>query len=170
MSELRFYQISLFCQAIFDVFFSMYHLPLYDRALIVYTYLMKSPPRISPPPVMWVFFSVGLLSAIAFRFLIVFYHTKAEMVRPVWYIGIFGYTLFFFYRYGISRKRKRAVNEFRLLEKISDGECLKDNDREAAKYLFRSIIKSKEDVNYLVIFVLSIAAIFIDLILQAGGK
>ena len=119
---------------------------------------------------MWAFFPIGILSAIALRFLIVFYHINPSMMRPVWYVGVVGYTLFFLYRYSISRKRKRAVVEFRLMEKVSRGERLEGPSQKAAEYLFKSVVKSKEDINYLVIFVLSIGTIFIDLMLQSGNK
>lgn len=122
------------------------------------------------PLKMWIFFSIGILSAFAFRFIIVFHHINPEMVRTVWYIGVAGYTLFFFYRYEISRKRKKAINDFQLLSKISGGECLHGDDRKAAEYLFRSITKSKEDINYFVIFVLSVLTVIIDLILTYGGR
>jgi hypothetical protein len=83
-------------------------------------------------------------------------------------MGVGGYTMFFFYRYEISRKRKIAVNSCQLLDKISRGQCLEGQDREAAEYLFRSITRSKEDINYLAIFVLSIVAVLIDLALTFG--
>jgi hypothetical protein len=119
---------------------------------------------------MCLFFAIGIISAFAFRFLIIFHHISPNLVRPVWYIGIIGYTLFFFYRYEISRKRKRAVNDFRLLDKLSGDECLKGEAREAAKYLCNSVTKSKEDINYLVIFVLSIATVIIDLVLTYSRR
>lgn len=119
---------------------------------------------------MWTFFSLGILSSLAFRVLIVFHHIDPGMVRPVWYAGVAGYTFFFFYRYGISKKRKKAVTDFGLLEKISSGECLSGDDRKAAEYLFRSITKSKEHINYLVIFILSLVAVGIDLALKAAGR
>jgi lipid-A-disaccharide synthase-like uncharacterized protein len=129
---------------------------------------MEKTFKMVSPAVMWTFFSIGILSAFAFRFLIVFHHIRPDMVRLVWYMGVGGYTMFFFYRYEISRKRKIAVNSCQLLDKISRGQCLEGQDREAAEYLFRSITRSKEDINYLAIFVLSIVAVLIDLALTFG--
>jgi hypothetical protein len=110
------------------------------------------------------------MSAFAFRFIIVFHYIDPALIRPVWYVGVAGYTLFFFFRFEISRKRKKAINNFHLLEKISAGQCLEGEDREAAKYLFTSISKSKEDINYLVIFALSVITVAIDLILKFWSR
>ena len=129
---------------------------------------MQKTFKMASPAVMWTFFSIGILSAFAFRFLIVFHHINPSMIRPVWYMGVGGYTLFFFYRYEISRKRKNAVNSCRLLDKISQGKCLEGQDREAAEYLFKSITRSKEDINYLAIFILSIVTVLIDIALIFG--
>ena len=61
--------------------------------------------------------------AIAFRAIIVLQHLEPSWVRPVWYTGTAGYVLFFLYRYHITRKRKKAVEDFQLIEKIQ-GQCL----------------------------------------------
>lgn len=118
-----------------------------------------------PKPVIYGFFAVGLLSAIAFRAIIVIQHLEPAWVRPVWYIGTGGYFFFFLYRYRISRKRKRAVADFRLIEKIEANACLLDEDREAVLYLLRSIKSSMEDLNYAIIFLLSVIAVAADLVL-----
>lgn len=115
------------------------------------------------PGIMRSFFFLGVFSALAFRLLIVFHHINPVMVRPVWYTGVLGYTVFFLYRYEISKKRKKAVKDFSLLEKISEGKCLHGESQKAAEYLLRSITSSREDVNYLVIFVLSILAVLLDI-------
>lgn len=84
----------------------------------------------------------------------------------VWYMGITGYLLFFYYRYRISLKRKAAVRDYRLIEKLEGGEPLSDEDREVLTYLLKSIKVSLEDRNYELIFLLSILAIAADLALR----
>ncbi len=71
--------------------------------------------------------------------------------------------VFFLYRYYISEKRKKAVEKFRLIEKIKANACLTDEDREVVVYLLSSIRKSPENVNYFIIFLLSILAIIADI-------
>lgn len=122
-----------------------------------------------PKPVIYGFFILGLLSAIAFRIIIVFQHIEPTWVRPVWYAGILGYIVFFLYRYYISRKRKKAIRDYDLINKLKTDACLSDKDREIVTYLLSSIQKSMEDLNYFIIFILSILAIIADFVLSNLG-
>jgi hypothetical protein len=95
-----------------------------------------------PKYVTYGFFLLGLLSAIAFRAIIVFQHMESNWVRPAWYIGTVGYLLFFFYRFGITKKRKKAISDYGLIEKV-ESRTLTDEDRKALLYLLSSIKVSK---------------------------
>jgi hypothetical protein len=121
--------------------------------------------HIVPKYVMYSFFILGLLSAIAFRSIIIFQGIEPLWVRPVWYIGTAGYFLFFLYRYNISKKRKKAVEKFQLIEKLETNACLTEQDREVVLYLLSSIKFSLEDINYAIIFLLSILAVIADIML-----
>ncbi|MDH4231890.1 MAG: hypothetical protein OEW04_07645 [Nitrospirota bacterium] len=127
----------------------------------------NSKPHIVPAYVVYSFFMLGIVSAVAFRAIIIFQHLEPSWVRPVWYVGTFGYFLFFLYRYRISRKRKNAVETFQLIEKIRANACLQDEDRDVLLYLLSSIRRSMEDINYAIIFLLSVAAVAADLVLSS---
>lgn len=127
--------------------------------------MKREKPHIVPQYMIYGFFILGLISAFAFRIIIVLQRLEPEWVRPVWYIAVSGYLLFFLYRYEISRKRKRAVREFHLIEKLKANACLQDEEREVLIYLLTSIKVSLEDLNYAIIFLLSLAAIAADIIL-----
>ncbi len=131
---------------------------------------MKHMPHTVPSAVINLFFVIGLLSALCFRILIIFTHTHQELFRPVWYIGIIGYILFFLYRYAISEKRKKAIREYDLIAKLEKDLCLSEEDREVVVYLLQSIKKSRENINYLFIFALSVLAVTADIILLLNGK
>ena len=120
-------------------------------------------PHTLPPSIIYCFFALGIISAIAFRAIIVFQRLEPSWVRPVWYVGVLGYMVFFLYRYYISEKRKKAVEDFQLIEKVKANACLTDEDREVVIYLLSSIGKSPENINYFIIFLLSIAAIVVDI-------
>lgn len=126
---------------------------------------MKDVPKTLPAYVINSFFVLGLLSAVAFRILIVFQHVKPEYFRLVWYCGVIGYTIFFLYRYIISEKRKRSIRDFKLIQKIRNHDELSEEDRAVVIYCLSSIRNSKENYNYLFIFALSAAAILLDLAL-----
>ncbi len=128
--------------------------------------MIKRPPHTVSRSTVYGFFLLGLLSAVAFRVIIVFQHIEPSWVRPVWYAGVIGYLVFFLYRYAISRKRKKAIKEYGLIEKVKANACLSEEDREVVTYLLSSIEKSMEDVNYYIIFMLSILAIIADIVLS----
>ncbi|MBU0730660.1 MAG: hypothetical protein KKE17_03595 [Proteobacteria bacterium] len=113
------------------------------------------------------FFCIGVLSAIAFRALIVVNHFDPALFRPLWYVGVIGYIFFFFYRYVISEKRKKAIEQFGLIEKLQENSCLDDQDRDVVIYLLSSIRKSRENYNYLFIFIFSALAVLADIILSS---
>ena len=127
---------------------------------------MKKIPHIMPGYIMTLFFLIGLISAFAFRTIIVWNDINPGMVRPVWYFGTIGYIIFFLYRYSITKKRKKAVTEYDLIHKIKSEVALKDEEKKVAVYLLSSINKSRENLNYLFIFILSLAAILADIFLH----
>jgi hypothetical protein len=112
------------------------------------------------------YFILGLSTAIAFRALIVIDHIQPTWVRPVWYFGVLGNFVFFLYRFRVSVRRKKAVNEFQLIEKIQSGDPLTAIDQEVLVYILRSIKLSPENINYLIIFLFSLLAIALDISLS----
>ncbi|MDH3394226.1 MAG: hypothetical protein OEL66_09465 [Desulfobulbaceae bacterium] len=131
--------------------------------------MMHQKPQTVSPFVISLFFVIGLVSAFSFRVLIVFVYLKPEWFRPTWYVGIVGYTIFFLYRYRISQKRKKAVAEYNLIEKLEQETTLLSDDRQVLIYLLSSIRKSRENINYLFIFVLSLLAVVLDIFLAGRG-
>jgi hypothetical protein len=127
----------------------------------------KNKIHVVPKYVIYGFFILGLLSAIAFRAIILFQRLEPPWVRPVWYIGTIGYFFFFLYRYAITKKRKKAIEQFQLIEKVKANAYFTDQDREVVLYLLSSIRFSLEDINYAIIFILSLIAVASDLLLSA---
>jgi hypothetical protein len=125
----------------------------------------KIKPHTVPKSVIYAFFVLGLISAIAFRGIIILQRLEPKWVRPVWYVGTIGYFLFFLYRYIITKKRKHAIENYRLIEKLKENACLEEEDREVVLYLLSSIKSSLEDINYALIFLLSVLAIAADILL-----
>lgn len=120
-------------------------------------------PHTLPSQVIWCFFALGIISATAFRATVFFQYIEPSWVRPVWYVGVIGFMVFFLYMYYISDKRKKTIEKFQLIEKVKANACLTDEDREVVIYLISSIKKSPENINYFIIFLLSIVAIIADI-------
>lgn len=122
--------------------------------------------RTLPKSIINLFFLIGIFSAVAFRSLTIIDFLGSAYVRLAWYLAVIGYVIFFGFRFYIALKRRSAILENRLIEKMNDVDCMAENDREEIKYLLNSIIKSKEIYNYLFIFVISIVAIALDIMLH----
>jgi hypothetical protein len=65
----------------------------------------KKTIHIVPKYIIYSFFILGLISAIAFRAIIVIQRLEPAWIRPVWYTGTIGYFFFFLYRYIISERK-----------------------------------------------------------------
>ena len=128
--------------------------------------MTKEKPTIAPAYKIYGYFILGLSTAIAFRALIVIDHVQPTWVRPVWYFGVLGNFVFFLYRFRVSVRRKKAVSEFQLIEKIQSGDPLTTIDQEVIIYILRSIKLSPENINYLIIFLFSLLAIGLDILLS----
>ena len=120
---------------------------------------------LAPPLMIYGAFVLGLATAAAFRVLIILQHVAPAWVRPVWYFAVVGNLAFFYYRYRIAEKRKRTVERHGLISKAEADACFSPAEREALVYLLRSIQRSPENLNYLIISVLSVVAIGIDVVL-----
>ncbi len=120
-------------------------------------------PHTLPKWVTWLAFAVGFTGAISLRLILMAKAYKPELIRLFWYIGVCGNMIFFMFRSYITRKRRRLITNLNLLEKMEDHNSLCPEDYEAIRYLISSLYASKEQWNYAVIFIFSLAAIIWDL-------
>jgi hypothetical protein len=125
--------------------------------------MTREKPTIAPAYKIYGYFLLGLSTAIAFRALIVIDNIQPTWVRPIWYFGVLGNFVFFYYRYRVSERRKKAISDFQLIEKIQSNESLTATDREILNYILLSIKLSPENINYLIIFLFSLLAIAMDI-------
>ena len=125
--------------------------------------MTKKLPHTHPPVVIYGAMLLGLLGAVAFRVLTIMDALMPALVRPLWYFAVIGYTVFFSYRYFVSKKRKRVITENRLLEKIKAQKDLSADEREMIAYVLSSLVKSKENINYLFVVILSLIVLVVDL-------
>lgn len=122
-------------------------------------------PKVLPHFVINLFFLLGIFSALCFRSLLILDKTAPSFVRPVWYISVIGYIFFFAYRWIITERRRKYVRKSHVLNKIKSDHPLNQADKKILEYLLSSIDRSRENLNYLAIFILSIIAIILDIIL-----
>ena len=106
------------------------------------------------------------MAGIAVRSLMLLNRVNPTAAIGVWRFAMFSYTVFFGYRYIITRRRRRVIVNHSLLARIGEAEDLDSTTREATLYILRSIIRSKELFNYAVICILSMVALILDFVVD----
>ena len=120
----------------------------------------------NPKPVRLFFFWVGIIATVAYRIIIVLNFYSPLWVKVSWYIGTIGFILYFGHRYNIARKRAKLVEDYNLIETVQQADCVDVQKKEALFYLVKTSLTSKSRWNSAVIFVLSLSALIIGVILD----
>lgn len=127
---------------------------------------MNNQFKVLPRWMIHLFLWIGLLAGIAVRSLMLLNRYNPVAAIWVWRFAMTSYTVFFGYRYLITRRRRNIIANQRLAERIADAEGLDSNTREATLYILRSIMRSKELFNYAFICILSLVALALDFIVD----
>ena len=122
--------------------------------------------KLLPRWTIYLFLWIGLMAGIAVRSLMLLNRVNPVAAILVWRFAMFSYTVFFGYRYIITRRRRRIIVKHSLLARIGEAEELDPTTREATLYILRSITRSKELFNYAFICVLSIVALILDFVID----
>ena len=120
----------------------------------------------NPKPVRLFFFWAGLIATIAYRIIIVLNFYDPLWVKIAWYIGTIGFILYFGHRYDIARKRARLVEDYDLIKTVERAKNINPQKKEALHYLVKTSLTSKSRWNSAMIFILSLVALIIGIILD----
>jgi hypothetical protein len=123
-------------------------------------------PRVLPRWVIISVFVLGMCCTFSFRIIPILSQLQPRWVRPVWYFGVLGYVIFFFHQYRISKRRRQTVQQFDLIKSLRNNEPMSAQQRQAATYVLESVTKSRERINYYVIYILSALAVAADIMLE----
>lgn len=111
----------------------------------------------------FLFFIIGMVSTIAVRVVTVLAHMNPVYGEIAWYVGVFGFFVYFVYKYRVDKARYRLIVKSRLMEKISKKEQIVDEDRELIGSILCALSSNKDRINYFLIFTTSALAIAIAL-------
>ena len=87
-------------------------------------------------------------------------------VKIAWYIGTIGFALYFWHRSSIQKKRAELVGKYELRDAIATASYDNNEQQQALKYIIDTTETSKSRFNSLFIFVLSVAALVVGVILD----
>jgi len=111
----------------------------------------------------WIFFIIGMIATIALRVVTVLIHLKPIYGQLAWYIGVAGFFIFFVYKFRIDRARYKLIVKRGLMDKISQGDKIAEDDRRLIGSILCSLSSNKDRINYFLIFVSSAAALIVAL-------
>ena len=120
----------------------------------------------NPKPIRLFFFWAGLIATVAYRIIIILNLYDPLWVKVAWYIGTIGFILYFGHRYDIARKRARLVKDYDLIKTVKEIHNIDSQKKEALHYLVKTSLTSKSKWNSAMIFILSVAALTVGIILD----
>ncbi|MEI6832074.1 MAG: hypothetical protein WCK61_05160 [Candidatus Omnitrophota bacterium] len=111
----------------------------------------------------WIFFIIGMVATIALRLVTVLIHLNPVYGQIAWYVGVFGFFIFFVYKFRVDRARYKLIVKKGLMDKISQGDKIAEEDRQLIGSILCSLSSDKDRINYILIFVSSAVAIIVAL-------
>ena len=118
--------------------------------------------------VSWIFFIIGLIATMAIRAVTILANIDPIYAKIAWYFGVFGFLLFFIYKFRVNQSRSDLIDRRNIMQKLIQKNQLTDEDYNFVSSIFCALRSKKERINYLFIFALSaialILAIYLDFI------
>ena len=116
----------------------------------------------------WIFFIIGLIATMAIRAVTILANIDPIYAKIAWYFGVFGFLLFFIYKFRVNQSRSDLIDRRNIMQKLIQKNQLTDEDYNFVSSVFCALRSKKERINYLFIFALSaialILAIYLDFI------
>ncbi len=122
----------------------------------------------NPKPIRLFFFWTGIIATIAYRVIIVLNFYSPLWVKIAWYIGTIGFVFYFWHRYKIAKKRTKLIEEHNLIEAVTDS-GIEPQKKQVLHYLMKTSLTSKAKWNSGLIFLLSLAALILAIILDLSS-
>ena len=122
----------------------------------------------NPKPIRLFFFWSGIIATLAYRIIIVLNFYSPLWVKVSWYIGTIGFIIYFWHRSGIQKKRADLVDDHQLLELADSVQKGTEKQKEALMYIVRTTKTSKAQWNSRFIFMLSVLALVVGILLDVG--
>jgi hypothetical protein len=119
-----------------------------------------------PSSIRWSFFVIGIVATLAYRIIIILNFYDPLWVKISWYVGTGGFILYFGYLYNLQNKRAELAIKYNLVEVVKRIKEIKGKQKEALKYIIKSNATSKAKWNSAVIFLLSVLALIVGIILD----
>jgi hypothetical protein len=122
-----------------------------------------------PKPLKLTYFWLGLIATFAYRMIIVLNFFNPLWVQIAWYVGTIGFIFYFWSRYKVVKQFTRLIREQELEKSLTQVTNITEDQRSAMSHIIQSLATTKAQINYEVIFVLSILALIAGIVLDIFG-
>lgn len=120
----------------------------------------------SPEPIRLFYFWIGLAATVAYRLIIIFSFYSPLWVKVSWYVGTLGFILYFWHRFKIQKKRADLVEDHDLINAVESTKYKTEEQKQAMNYIVKTTFTSKARWNSLIIFLLTIVALIIGVVMD----
>jgi len=112
------------------------------------------------------FFVIGLIGAIGFRIVLIVNKFNFLLASLVWYVAVISYIIFYSYRYYIEQKRRQILISSKLKYKLEYDLELNENDKKNMKKIIDSLMVSKQNLNLIILIIVSVISLITQIILD----
>jgi hypothetical protein len=113
----------------------------------------------------WIFFILGIIGAVGLRFVLIIQNFNPLYAKVSWYVAMGAFLFFYLYRYIIEDKRRKIIQKNQLIEKVEQNN-IGPEEKESILKILNSIMVSKSKLNFLILFILTIAAMIIQILID----
>jgi len=112
------------------------------------------------------YFWLGLAATFAYRIIIVLNFYEPIWVKVAWYIGTIGFIIYFWSRYRVVKQFSSLIQENKLVGAIDKASNISADQKRALSHIIKTLDKTKAQVNYIAIFILSVVALMAGIVLD----
>ncbi|MBI2049915.1 MAG: hypothetical protein HYT35_00445 [Candidatus Staskawiczbacteria bacterium] len=108
------------------------------------------------------FFLSGIIATVAYR---IIFLLDSFWIEVAWYVGTVGFILYFGHRTSVENKRAQLVRDYKLVEVLRESD-INEEEKSALSYLIETSLTSKARFNSVFIFILSLLAFIVSVIID----
>lgn len=117
-------------------------------------------------PLRLAYFWLGIVATFAYRVIIVLNFFEPIWVKVAWYVGTIGFIIYFLSRYRVVKQFSALIRDQKLLSAVEKAGNITTNQKKALKHIIGTLSTTKAQLNYVIIFILSVLALIAGVVLD----
>lgn len=117
-------------------------------------------------PVRLMYFWLGLIATFSYRIIIILNFFEPTWVKVAWYVGTVGFIFYFWSRYKVVKQFSFLIKEEQLVSAVKNVSGVSPEQKKALSFIVETLSKTKAQINYIMIFIMSAVALLAAIILD----